>query len=127
VQQRASLATLEINAFTVKPSGISSGMYWYLPSLRLTETGGRSAAKLISMTFALPGGDSFVIRGPGCFLAEKSDVVDTGQTWDLTSVYLYCLYIDSPVSLSGGDLDVSVYFTDQNGLPGTITASTRIH
>lgn len=120
VTEGTSLASLEISELSVRLHDIVYGDYIYRPSLRLTETGGRSAATLKSIqfnehTFGFPLRCSVV-----------SSVIEAGSTSDVAAGYVPCLTIDAPESLSGTEVEVTVHFRDQDGRAGTAKARTRI-
>ena len=113
-----SLAILEISQLTVKLYDIWYGDHIYRPSLRLTETGGRSAATLTSIQF-----NEHTIQLP---CSVVSSVIEAGATSDVAAGNIPCLTIEAPESLSGTELEVTVHFRDQGGRAGTAKARTRI-
>ncbi len=126
---RQSAATLTISSFEVNAAGSSSGAYYYRPTMVLVETSGKSAATLQSIAFTSPAGNLVVAAnypaGQGCFLTSQSRTVPAGQSWDITSVYYYCLDI-GPFNLEGAQVRVTVNFADDQGRPGTVTGTTTV-
>lgn len=117
-------ATLVVSSFDVEFQEVYGGSFWYFPAMVLTETTGQSAAALKSIVFSTADGQSFPIvndapPGMGCFLTNESKSVAAGASWDLSSVYGYCLDIDSRTDLSGREVTVVVTFTDEDGHVGT--------
>jgi hypothetical protein len=118
-----SAASLVVSSFKLTFGEVFERSYWYRPAMTLTETSGKSAAMLRSISFSFGNGGSVVVAndaapGKGCFLTDESKVVRAGASWDLASVYWYCLDIDSPADLSGGQISVTVSFTDEDGHVG---------
>jgi hypothetical protein len=116
-------ATLVVSTFDVEYQELFGGRYWYRPTMMLTETSGKNAAKLISISFSLPDGTSLDIvnnaaPGKGCFLTSESQAVAAGASWDASSIYWYCLDIDSHFNLSGHQVGVTVTYTDDAGHAG---------
>ncbi len=127
-----SVATLAVSSFEVTFDNYFNGGYWYRPTMVLTETSGKSAATLQSISFSIPNGNTFFIAAPnvpngkGCFLTSQSKVVPAGHTWNLNSVYYYCLDIDSRIDITGVPLSVTVSFTDEDGRQGTVKGSATV-
>lgn len=124
-------ATLAVSSFDVKFAEVFGGSYWYRPAMVLTETGGKSAATLQSISFRMPDGTRIDIvndapEGKGCFLTPQSKVVPRGSFWDLSSVYWYCLDIDSRSDLTGRQIAVGVTFTDEDGHAGAVSGTATV-
>jgi len=112
-----------VSTFEVEYQELYEGSYWYRPTMVLRETSGKSAAKLMSVLFSLPDGTSIAIvnnaePGKGCFLTSESQSVAAGASWDVSSIYSYCLDIDSHSNLSGHQVGVTVTYTDDEGHAG---------
>ena len=124
-------ATLAISSFDVTFAEFFGGTYWYRPAMVLTETSGKSAATLQSVSFRIPDGTRIDIlnnapAGQGCFLTSLSKVVPRGSSWDLSSVYWYCLDIDSRSDLSDRQIAVDVTFTDEDGHAGAVSGTATV-
>lgn len=128
----SSVATLAVSSFEVTFDTYFNGRYWYRAAMVLTETSGKSAATLQSISFSIPDGDTFSVAAPeipngqGCFLSSPSKAVPAGQTWNLNSVYYYCLDIDSHSDITGVPLTVTVSFIDEDGRPGTVKGTATV-
>lgn len=124
-------ATLAVSSFDVRFAELFGGIYWYRPAMVLTETSGKSAATLQSISFRTYDGTRIDISndapaGQGCFLTPQSKVVPRGSSWDLSSVYWYCLDIDSRSDLAGRQISVDVTFTDEDGHAGTVSGTATV-
>lgn len=118
-------AVLEISTYDVEFAGISSGMYWYLPKIVLTEKSQKSVAILQRLVFSLPSGDTWEIPILGCS-GEGSEKVASGGTWDTSRITRYCRDIDYRQDLAGSRLHAMILFTDANGVLGWTSASAVI-
>lgn len=123
-------AALAIDAFewrftgaTQRPSSAYS--YFYVPSLRLRETGGTTPVTLNSIFFLEPGGGYTILSNGGCFWGPAGQI-DAGGTWSSASVYPYCLDLDSSVNLVGQEVRVVVTFRDAEGGVGQVTGTTIV-
>jgi hypothetical protein len=124
----SSVAALAVTSFDVTLGEYSSGTYFYNPSMVLAETSGKSAATIQSISFSILNGDTFSLAndspsGQGCFLTSQSKMVPSGQTWNLNSVYAYCLDIDSRQDITGVPVTVTVSFMDEDGRLGAVTGT----
>jgi hypothetical protein len=129
VPPTAGSASLVIESFKVEPwpSGpTSDGWYFYLPTVVLREVGGKSAARLSALEFGLPNGDKNLISAAGCLLTNESRVVQAGQSWNSSQVYLYCLDLDSKTSLAGKSVTLTIRFKDENSVDGAVQGRTTV-
>ena len=118
-------ATLAVSSFVLEFQETYLGEYYYRPQLTLSETGGHSGATLTWITFFADGFSTF-IAGPGCFLKNGSDRVSAGGTWQIDSVYYYCLDIASRSDFNGKAPVVEIGFQDDAGVPGSVTATGTV-
>ena len=119
-----SVATLAISSFEVNFRVLTNGYNWvYYPRMVLTETSGKSAAWLQSISFSLPDGSTIFV-GQGCLLTSR---IPSTQSWDLDRVYLYCLDLDSNAEISGRQVGVTVSFIDEDGRPGTVQGTAIVN
>ncbi len=123
-------AALAIDAFewrftgtTQRPSSAYS--YFYVPSLRLRETGGTTAVTLETIFFLEPGGSYTLLSNGGCFGGSAGEI-DAGGTWSSSSIYPYCLDLDSSANLAGQEVRVTVTFRDALGGFGQVTGTTIV-
>jgi len=114
---------LAISSFEVNFRVLTNGYNWvYYPRMVLTETSGKSAAWLQSISFSLPDGSTYVV-GQGCLSANR---IPSNQSWDLERVYFYCLDLDSNAEISGLQVGVTVSFTDEDGQSGTVKGTAIV-
>lgn len=123
-------AALALDAFEWRFTGAtqrnsSAYSYFYVPSLRLRETGGTTAVTLETIFFFEPGGGSTLLSNGGCFGGSAGEI-DAGGTWSSSSINPYCLDIESSANVVGQEVRVTVTFRDAVGGFGQVTGTTIV-
>jgi hypothetical protein len=113
---------LEIRRFVVQGS-FSGGLFWYWPKLTLSETSGRSPARIVKITFEL------LDIGPAGRVPEtyESMVVPAGGTLVLEEDPLgYGPWREISNSIKAARLSVIIHYVDAEGRGGSVTGIAEV-
>ena len=112
-------ATLRVSTFTAVLISRAPRTFTYDVTLRLSETGGTSGARITNLVLSvLPGGDVDYGCGPPMVR------IDPGGIWDMASLG-YCT-LEPSSSYQASSLYVTVGFTDDDGRVGSLEATTIV-
>lgn len=110
-------SSLTISSFDIRMLDAAN----FVPEMQLTETSGKSLAKVQSIVFTDQADDDYEIRGD-CF---KSPVIGPGQSADIAAVaFPWCL--TAPVYVAVKTLRADVTFKDDEGRVGVTSATLTV-